>query len=122
MWASVKSSLNRKEYNSIKVGNLNFPPLPPGILQTFAVSSVHVSNISFSRILKAELILWSSAPMIFKSNLTLWPITKPAWFKSAINLSKTSSKPKPSVVASSVEIPWICSDSNGILKLSGFIK
>ena len=113
--ASLKLSLKRKEYNSIRVGNLNFPPLPPGILHTFAVSSVHVSNISFSSKLTLEFILNSSAPIIFRSNLTLWPIINPARLRSWINLSSTLTKSSPILLAKEVEMPWIFSDSYGIL-------
>ena len=94
---------------------MNLPPLPPGILHTFAVNSVQVSRMSLSSKLTAEFILNNSAPIIFKSNFTLCPIKKPDLLRSRINLSSTLTKSSPILFAKAVDIPCIFSDSYGIL-------
>ena len=77
LWASLNFSLNKSEYISINVGNLYFPPRPPGNLQTLAVNSVQVSKTSFWKISIELPNLNSSAPIIFISNFTLCPTKKP---------------------------------------------
>ena len=43
LWASSKRVSKRWLWSSLSVGNLNFPPLPPGNIQSDAVCSVQVS-------------------------------------------------------------------------------
>ena len=45
LWAWSKSLSNKNWCNSVKVGNLYRPPLPPGIWHNWAVTSVQVSSI-----------------------------------------------------------------------------
>ena len=111
LWASSKWSLKRWTWSSPRVGNLNFPPLPPANLQSDAVCSVQVSITG-----KLSSGLWSpnlknSAPMMLRSNFTLCPPTKSHWFSINRNFSNTSAKGIPSFWASVVEIPWIFSES-----------
>ena len=66
--ASANGSLNKNSCNSVKVGSLNFPPLPPGILHNCAVFSVQVSKTGSSNKLLSTFNLWNSQPMILRSN------------------------------------------------------
>ena len=45
--ASAKTSLNKNSFNSVSVGSLNLPPLPPLSLHSSAVFSEQVSRTGF---------------------------------------------------------------------------
>ena len=109
--ASSKVLLNKNLFNSISVGSLNLPPLPPGILHKLAVSSVHVSIIGIPSNKFSNPNLKNSAPIIFKSKLTLWPQTNFVFLRATEKLLITFSKSNPSFSANAVEIPCIFSES-----------
>ena len=119
LWAESNSWLKRCLYNSIRVGNLNFLPLPPVNIQIPAVSSVHVSIFGKSWRGLVPLDLKYSDPRIFSSKFKLWPHINFEFFKSSWNLSRTKFISTPIFFPSSVEIPWIFSESYGIVKPSG---
>ena len=55
--ASLNFLSNKNSCSSVKVGNLNLPPLPPGSLHSSAVDSVHVSSTSVNPILEDKSLL-----------------------------------------------------------------
>ena len=119
LWADSNFSLNKCLYSSIRVGNLNFLPLPPVSIHIPAVSSVHVSIFGKSWRGLVPLDLKYSEPRIFSSKFRLWPHINSDLSKSSWNLSRTKLISTPIFFPSCVEIPWIFSESYGIENPSG---
>ena len=111
LWASAKGDWNKKECSSVRVGNLNFPPRPPGNCNKEAVISVQVSNIGMPAKGFSNCMRKNSQPMMFKSKPTFCPTTNFVFCKTAWNSAKTSASGTPCAWANSVEIPCMLSAS-----------
>ena len=118
-WASPNPTPKSFSWSSVNVGHLNLPPFPPGMAQNSVASFLEsITALSVTRSAAAPRRI-HSAPTMFTSNSTLWPMTRSARSRSRPNSSNTACSGCPSFRARSVVMPWTLAALNGMVNPSG---